>query len=287
MKRTSHHFILVTGLSGSGKTTVLKALEDLGFHCIDNLPLKLLAQSEVLQSLHHTYKKIAIGMDARDKLFLKKYPDLLATFRKKIPHFKILFLDAALNILQRRFSETRRPHPLGEHLNMAKAIEREQKILGNLKMLADYRLDTSELNIHTLRKSIRNLFKLTQEKAAFTVLFQSFGYKEGLPPDADLVFDLRFIKNPFFEKKLKSLTGLDPRVQKYVLKQKITQLFIKKILGFLGFLLKQYQLDQRTYLNVALGCTGGKHRSVTLAQELAAQFKKNGYRTIIHHRDID
>lgn len=277
-------YFLVTGLSGSGKSTALKALEDHGFYCIDNLPIRLFESS--LKSPHkkNSPQLLALGMDVRDPDFIDSHPQLITNLKKY--KFEIIFLNCNNKVIIQRFSESRRPHPYDPALPLQSAISEEREKLEKLMMRAHHLIDTSHLSVHDLKRKIKNILgeKLSERPLHITLI--SFGYKNGLPSEADLVFDVRFLKNPYFVSNLKKKTGLQTPVQKYVLEQKEAQIFLKKLQSFLKFLTQQYLKEGKFYLNLAIGCTGGQHRSVALVEELALQLKNEGKQIALLHRDL-
>lgn len=284
MSKKSAQNYLITGLSGSGKSVALKALEDLGFYCIDNLPMALLEKTLEQEHRKTTTKQLALGMDVRDPSFIESYEELIHTIKKH--KFKIIFLDCDNKIIIQRFSESRRPHPYDAKLPLLKAILEEREVLEKLMLRAQHIINTSKLSVHDLKAKIKSLVGKKIDLIPLNITLTSFGYKNGIPSEADLVFDVRFLKNPYFNKKLKDKTGLDKSVQTFVMEQKEAQDFFTKLSRFLNYLLKQYSKEGKTYLNIAIGCTGGHHRSVTLIETLAKNLKKTKYQISILHRDL-
>ncbi len=283
------HVVIVTGLSGSGKSTAIRVLEDLGFYCIDNLPVVLTPKFiELCQNSEEEIPRVALGIDLRERAFLGDYPSVLEDVRRAGHRVEILYLDAADDVLVRRFSETRRPHPLAEGSNVAAGIARERQGLAGLKGLADRIIDTSAFTVHQLRDELRRLLgDVMGGETAMRVLLLSFGYKYGLPTDTDIVLDVRFLPNPFFVEELRALDGTDPAVARYVLDRTETQEFLALTTAFLDFALPLYVREGKRYLTVGLGCTGGRHRSVALVLELERRLAGHGYPVRVQHRDAN
>ncbi len=266
---TTRSIVVITGMSGSGKSTAIRALEDAGYFCIDNLPAPLLLKVAEMGSLH---EKLAFGIDAREETFLKDAPRVLDEARRAGHQVAVLFLDSSDEVLTRRYSETRRRHPLsGASGSVADGLKRERGALGELREQAQHLIDTSSLTVHELRRQVMARFGAAEGQLAVTVM--SFGFKYGVPPNADLVFDVRFLPNPYFVPELKPLTGKSPAVAAHVLERPETQEFLSRVADLLAFLLPRYQKEGKSYLTVAIGCTGGKHRSVAVAQALVDTLK--------------
>lgn len=282
------HVVIVTGLSGSGKSTTIRVLEDLGFYCIDNLPVVLTPKFiELCQNSEEDIPRVALGIDLRERAFLGDYPSVLEDIRRAGHRVEILYLDAADEVLVRRFSETRRPHPFAEGANVAAGIERERQGLAGLKGLAERIIDTSAFTVHQLRDELRRLLAdAAAGEASMRVLLLSFGYKYGLPTDTDIVLDVRFLPNPFFVEELRALDGTDPAVARYVLERTETQEFLALTTALLDFALPLYLREGKRYLTVGLGCTGGRHRSVALVGELERRLAGHGYPVRVQHRDV-
>ncbi len=279
--------VVITGLSGSGKSTALKAFEDIGFFCIDNLPATLLPRFlELRDEISREVIKIALVMDLRGKDFLAKFPKIFQELKKKGYVIEVLYLEADEEVLLRRFSQTRRHHPLGDHRTLSGTIRLERKKMEPIKRLATYCLETSQLNVHQLREEILRLFSKVAQPAKMTVNLLSFGYKYGLPNEADIVMDVRFLPNPFFVTDLKELDGNQKAVIDYIMKWKETKIFLKDFYTLIAFLIPQYQKEGKSQLTIAVGCTGGKHRSVTIINALADFLKKQKLLINIRHRDI-
>lgn len=280
--------IIVTGLSGSGKSNALKVLEDLGFFCVDNLPPRFIHQFlNTCERWMPEVRRIGVTVDIRERAFLRDFPRCFYQLReRKKWTLEVLFLEASDEALVRRFSETRRPHPLAFSRPVMEGIREEKYQLQPIRSMAHRIIDTSTLSIHQLRRYLSQLYG---EKATSGLILQfvSFGYRFGLPFHADIVFDARFLPNPFFEEHLKARTGLDPEVRKYVMSSPLARKFIKRISSMLQFLLPNYIEETKHYLTVAIGCTGGRHRSVALVESLA-RYWENRYPVVeVEHRDID
>ncbi|HLL55039.1 MAG TPA: RNase adapter RapZ [Myxococcaceae bacterium] len=285
MTTPSRHVVVITGMSGGGKTTAIRALEDAGFFCIDNLPVLLLPKLTELAGGGHI-QKFAVVMDAREGVFLTELPRVLAEARRAGHQVEVLFLDASDESLIRRFSETRRRHPLAPEGSVAEGIRLEREALRDLRELADHVVDSSTLNVHDLKRMVQGRFSPDPTNApSLSVL--SFGYRYGVPPQADLVFDARFLPNPYFVPELKGLTGANAKVASYVLDRPETQEFLAKIEDLCRFLFPRYQKEGKAYLTVALGCTGGKHRSVALAHELHRRLSGEHPRIQLWDRDVE
>ncbi len=278
--------VILTGLSGSGKTTVLRAFEDMGFYCVDNLPVELIP---IFAELHAAgegdFARAALLVDAREGAQLAKLPALLKHLRRQYP-IALVFIDAGEDALLRRYSETRRPHPLGKDLSVRESLSHERKLMEPIRKLADAVIDTSKFNVHELRHFITERFR-NPEKRPMLVSLVSFGYRYGVPTDADLVFDVRFLPNPHFIPKLRKYTGQDPKVRQYIRSFPQTGEFLRRIESLLVYLIPHYIGEGKSYLTIAFGCTGGRHRSVMMAESVSAAFSKRGYSTKVVHRDID
>jgi RNase adapter protein RapZ len=281
-----HRIVVITGMSGSGKSTAIRALEDSGFFCIDNLPVLLLPKLTELAGLGNPGRRLALVIDAREGVFLREAPRMLDDVRRAGHQVEVLFLDSSNEAITRRFSETRRRHPLAPHETISEGIERERGALHDLREMADQVIDTSELNVHDLKKIIQERFSVEQSDApSITIL--SFGYRYGVPPQADLVFDVRFLPNPYFVPEMRGLTGKHPQVARFVLDRPEAQAFLDKVLDLCRFLIPRYHKEGKSYLTVALGCTGGKHRSVSIARELYQRLSRDDARVQLWDRDVD
>jgi RNase adapter protein RapZ len=280
--------VVVTGLSGSGKSTALHVLEDLGFYCIDNLPVALLPRFvELWENSREEVRRVALGIDVRERRFLRDFPRAFDELRERGVAIEILYLEASDEVLMRRFSESRRPHPAAEGGSVEGGIRREREALRGLREVADRIVDTSALTVHELRAALRDLIDRPEAPAALTVSLVSFGFKYGLPTDADIVLDCRFLPNPFFVEELRHKAGTDPAVAAYVLRRDEAQEFLARVLHLLTFALPGYQREGKSYLTIALGCTGGRHRSVVLVEELRRRLESAGHHVLARHRDAE
>ncbi len=281
-------FVIVTGMSGAGKSTVLKMLEDIGFFCVDNLPIPLVDKFMALAAEPAgEYDRVALGLDVRSIRDQQDIESLLDLVEQKNYNAKILFLDAQDDTLVRRYKETRRSHPLARGARVEEGIEKERLLLVSLRQSADYILDTSQLLTRELRQEIEKIFVGSKEYQNLFITVLSFGFKYGIPADADLVFDVRFLPNPYYDESLRQLTGNDELVQSYVMRGETAKEFEQRWFALLDFLLPHYVEEGKTQLVIAVGCTGGKHRSVTMANHLYAHLcKREDYGTRIEHRDI-
>jgi UPF0042 nucleotide-binding protein len=280
--------VVVTGLSGSGKSTAIKAFEDLDYFCVDNLPVVLLPEFLKLrekssEDLYH----IALGMDIRERSFLESYPGVFSELRERGTNLEILFLESADEALQRRFSQTRRKHPLVGVGTVLDRIRAERKRLKDLKEMASRVIDTSNLNVHELKRMISRLYTVYPEDDTLQVNVLSFGFKYGVPAEADIVMDVRFLPNPFFIKELRDLNGTQDPVIRFVMQQGHTQIFLDKFTELVNYLLPRYREEGKNYLTIAVGCTGGKHRSVVVSEQLKVQLAGLGYPVTAGHRDVE
>jgi RNase adapter protein RapZ len=277
--------VILTGLSGSGKASALKAFEDLGFYAVDNMPLELIPAFADLVRQSTEINRAALVVDVREGQRLDRFPAILRQVRKVLST-TVVFLDASDSSLLRRFSETRRPHPLGRTETVVRAIHAERKVLDSIRNLADINVDTSSYNVHELRAYILQKFERGGTDKNLMVSSISFGYKNGVPLEADLVFDVRFLPNPHFVPEFRHLTGRHPKVAKYIREFPQTAEFLERITQLLLFLLPHYIEEGKSYLTVAFGCTGGQHRSVMIAEEVRKRLAKEGYRVKAVHRDM-
>jgi len=275
--------VIITGLSGSGKTLALRALEDSGFFCVDNLPVALIDSFVSIISRNREIKKIGIGIDIREKEFLFGIQDVLNNLRNKY-RTEIIFLEAEEDILLRRFKETRRPHPLGGNIEEAIKIEKEH--LSLLRNVADRIVDTSSFTPHQLRQFVTSLYGAKKGKKAITVVLISFGFKFGIPQSIDLLFDVRFMPNPNFVPELKPLKGTDKRVSEYIFKKPETKTFMTKIKDLLDFIIPLFIKEGKSFLTIGVGCTGGNHRSPAIVEKLARHLKRHPVDLNIVHRDM-
>lgn len=281
--RGQAELVIITGMSGSGKASVLKAFEDLGYYCVDNLPVELIPRFAELAKSSSQIERTALVVDIREGRELDRLPAILKSV-KKIINTTVLFLEASDEALLRRFSETRRPHPLG-NLPVKAAIGDERKRLLPIRALADMVVETSKFNVHELRAHAIDRFRPETSDKNIYVSCVSFGYKQGVPEDADLVFDVRFLPNPHFVPALRPYTGRHPKVAKYIRSFPQTQEFLKRIGDLLIYLLPHYIHEGKSYLTIGIGCTGGRHRSVMIAEELKKDLAKAGYKVKVTHRD--
>jgi UPF0042 nucleotide-binding protein len=281
-------FIIITGLSGSGKGTFLRALEDRGFFCVDNLPVGLLSKfHELILKSQDEGAKAAMVIDIREGESLSEFPALYHDLKQNpsLP-MSLWFLEASDAVLVRRFSETRRPHPLDPHLPVLEAIALERELLAPIRDIADNVLDTSQFTIHELRQHAVRLFE-EREMQHLLVSLVSFGFKYGVPIDSDLVFDVRFLPNPNFVPELKAFTGADPKVAEYMNSHEATHKFLDHVHHFVDFLLPQYEKEGKAYVTISIGCTGGRHRSVFIAEAIAKHLENGKYRVKVSHRDAE
>ncbi len=281
------YLVIITGLSGSGKSYVQSTLEDLGFYCCDNLPIHLIEAFLEEVSAHQNAARVAIVADVRTHDFARVFPGFYRDrIQKLVPNVVLIFLEATDEVLARRFSETRRPHPLAHDLPIEEAIQAEREALTEVKSLANLVLDTSQFSVHELKAEVVRRFGLAQYTPSMLVTIISFGFKYSLPYNLDLLFDVRFLQNPHFVDALRPKTGLDPEVVDYLKRQPEYETFYAKLLDFVSYLLPGYQREMKSYLNVGIGCTGGKHRSVAIAQRLGNDLDAGGYSVEIVHRDF-
>jgi UPF0042 nucleotide-binding protein len=287
MKRP--HMIVVTGLSGSGRSAALKAFEDIGFYCVDNLPLVLLSSFVDFACKSEEAFRSAIGIDVRERGFLERFPALYEQLKAGSHDITIelLFLDASDQTIVRRFSETRRPHPLARGATpLIDGIREERAELAEVRKLADRIIETSDYTVHDLRQTIERLYSAADAGRPMVITLVTFGYKYGIPYDLDLLFDLRFLPNPHFDPLLRPLTGEDQRVREYIVASPDSEEFLARLQEFLEYLLPRYRSEGKSYLTIGFGCTGGRHRSVGVAQLMANRLRQSGYEVSIKHRDI-
>lgn len=280
--------VIITGLSGSGKSTAARALEDEGFFVVDNLPLALLPQFLTLaeQGVRFT-ADVAVVIDVRNRDFLAGLESTLQAVREAGYRLEIFFFDAADEILLRRYSETRRRHPLTQHEAVSEGIRRERRLLGGLRNLATQIIDSSRLTPHQLRAQVVQTARGGEALVPLAVHVQSFGFRYGIPPDSDLVIDVRFLPNPHFVPELQGQTGLDPAVSEYVVSRPLCREFLQHLQGLLHFLLPHYRQEGKSYLTISIGCTGGRHRSVAIVEALRPSLAGDGVVLQVLHRDID
>jgi UPF0042 nucleotide-binding protein len=282
------HFIVLTGLSGSGKSQAIRALEDLGYYCVDNLPVSLLPVMAELAEVQTEHDRVAVVMDIREPRFVSDFPRV---YRKLKTHkrltTRLIFLEAGHAELVRRFSETRRPHPLAPDRPVTEGLSEERTSLRQIRTLADKVIDTSKLNVHELRQQLRDLVSGHKQAAKLVLTILSFGFQNGPPAEADLMFDVRFLKNPHWVPTLRPLTGRDPAVAAYIRRQPVARTTIKKLSSMLHWMVPLYVQEGKTYLTIAVGCTGGKHRSVYVAEALKRELSDlKGVSPRVVHRDL-
>jgi UPF0042 nucleotide-binding protein len=285
IKRPKKELVIVTGISGAGKASALKNFEDLGYHAVDNLPLELLTEFAGLVGKSQEIERAAIVVDVREGQTLDRLPDILKQVKQVLPT-RVVFLDAQDSVLVRRYSETRRPHPLRRSETVERSIAEERQLLDPIRNVADTLIDTSNFNVHELRAHIQQRFGHEDQAKRLLVSCLSFGFKNGVPLDADLVFDVRFLPNPHFIPEFRKKTGKDPKVAAYVRQFPQTKEFLDKVTELMLYLLPHYVEEGKSYLTVAFGCTGGQHRSVMMAQEMTKKLRKQGYQVKSVHRDI-
>jgi RNase adapter protein RapZ len=281
----SRQLVILTGLSGSGKGSVLRTFEDLGFYCVDNLPVSFIPSFAQLSMDDGEITRAALLVDAREGEQLKKLPDVYRKLRRDYPA-TLVFIEASNEALARRFSETRRPHPMGADLSVAEGIRMERERMAPIREIADVVIDTTKFTVHELRRFIIDQFEKAGHRPLLVSLV-SFGYRYGLPADADLVFDVRFLPNPHFVAKLRPYSGKNPRVARYIRSFKQTGEFLRRIEGLLEYLIPHYIREGKSYLTIAFGCTAGRHRSVAMAEAVGKSLEKRGYMTKMEHRDLE
>ena len=277
--------VILTGMSGSGKLSALKAFEDLGYYSVDNLPLELIPRFADLVSQSPEIERAALVVDVREGMRLERFPAILKQVRKVLPT-RVVYLEASEDSLVRRFSETRRPHPMGRDETVVHGIRAERKRLDPVRNVADIVLDTTKFNVHELRAHVIAQFERAAGDRELIISVSSFGFKNGVPADADLVFDVRFLPNPHFVPEFRKLTGRHAKVAKYIRQFPQTLEFLDKVTEMLKFLLPHYIAEGKSYLTVAFGCTGGQHRSVFIAEEMKKRLEAEGYRVKTAHRDM-
>ena len=288
MKSGPESLVIVTGLSGSGKSYVERCFEDLGYFCVDNLPLSLVDPllDEIMDD-RVPRRKVCIVLDVRNPDFAARVPDTFRRIKERVPAATLIFLDASEDALIRRFSETRRPHPMAEGKSLLEALRRERETLSDVRSIADLLVDTSSLTVHELRSLIARTFRSGEETGGLVVSIASFGFKFGAPYDVDLLFDVRFLANPHFVPELKPKTGEDPAVAAYIERDPETAPFVSRLLEFVEYLLPRYEKENKSYLSIGIGCTGGRHRSVYVAERLATALREKKYPVRVRHRDAE
>ena len=280
--------VVITGMSGSGKNAAMRALEDNSFFCIDNLPVLLIPRFiDLCQGYREGIERVAFGIDLRGAQFIEGWREVLAETRRAGHRVEVVFLDASDELLLRRFNETRRPHPLQGNGSVQEGIERERAALTGMRDSADRVIDTTSLNVHDLKKVMEDSCVRALGKRQMSIFLMSFGYKYGIPAEADMVLDVRFLPNPFFVSGLEAKSGLAPEVRDFVLSRTETHAFVERMNALLDFTLPNYEREGKSNLTLAFGCTGGKHRSVVLAAEFARLLEGTPWRIQLRHRDID
>ncbi|MGB7226715.1 MAG: RNase adapter RapZ [Candidatus Acidiferrales bacterium] len=281
----NRQLVILTGLSGSGKGSVLRTFEDLGFYCVDNLPVSFIPSFAEQSMNSDEFQRAALLVDAREGEQLKKLPEVYRRLRREY-RTTLVFVEASDEALARRFSETRRPHPMGAEFSVAEGIRLERSQMAPIRQISDLVIDTTKFTVHELRKFIIDRFQKAGRKPLLVSLV-SFGYRFGLPADADLVFDVRFLPNPHFVPKLRPYSGKNARVARYIRSFRQTGDFLRRIDGLLKYLIPHYISEGKSYLTIAFGCTGGRHRSVMMAEAVAKALAKRGYTTKLEHRDLE
>ena len=285
-RKAFRQLVLITGLSGSGKASALNAFEDLGFYCIDNLPVDLIPRFAELCQRGGDIGRAAVVADIRGGEALSQLPSVYQHLAERHPKPNLVFMEASDEALIRRFEETRRPHPLGGDLPVREGIRLERELLKPMRQLADAVISTTRMNVHELREFIQARFGGLEKRRTMLISVVSFGFRFGVPTDSDLVFDVRFLPNPNYQPRLKNKTGRDRAVQRFVEPHAQSQEFVRRITELLFFLLPNYIREGKSYLTIAVGCTGGRHRSVALAERIARNLGEEGYKTRVSHRDI-
>jgi UPF0042 nucleotide-binding protein len=285
-KAQSGGLVVITGLSGSGKGTVLKCMEDLGCYAVDNLPVELIPKFAELVRGSTEIRRAALVVDIREGEALKKFPSVFARLRRMLPS-TLVFLEADDDTLVRRFSETRRPHPLGTAESVLASVRRERRQLAPIRALANHTVNTSKFNVHELRELFSEKFGGDKDQSRILVYVTSFGFRHGIPADSDLVFDVRFLPNPNYIPEFKKLSGRHPSVARYIRGFPQTVEFMERIAQLLAYLLPHYIREGKSYLTIAFGCTGGRHRSVMMAEEMRKRLARHGFRAKTTHRDLE
>lgn len=281
-------FVIVTGMSGAGKTSVLKFLEDINFFCVDNLPPALLPKfAELCYEQEGEIERVALGIDIRGGKLFNDLFEVLSSLQEKGYEYEILYLDASDEVLIKRYKETRRSHPLSRNGSIQEGIRKEREMLWDVKAKATYIIDTSQVLTRQLKEQINGIFVENKKHENLVITIQSFGFKYGIPTDSDLVFDVRFLPNPFYIQELKELTGNDQPVSSYVMNFEESQIFLQKLLDMVEFLIPLYIKEGKNNLVISIGCTGGKHRSVTLANALYAALGQEKHMLLLQHHDIE
>jgi UPF0042 nucleotide-binding protein len=281
-------FVVITGLSGAGKSYAIKCFEDMGFFCVDNLPTTLIPTfADLIARTEQTIRRVALGVDVREGEYLPHLLDAMQALKQRGHQVEMLFVEASDEALVRRFHETRRRHPLGGEGNVLEAIRNERKALAHMREIADRIVDTSALTVHQFKDLLVELYGHDRSRAALTTSLVSFGFKHGIPIDADLVFDVRFLPNPHFVDRLRPLDGRHSDVREFIMTHAESRELLSRLQDFLAFLLPAYQAEGKAYLTVAVGCTGGRHRSVAIVEELKRFLEQRGAAPSVVHRDLD
>jgi len=279
--------VIISGISGSGKSTTIHQFEDMGFFCVDNLPMTLIPKFlELCTQRGNEIERVALVVDIREKKFLKPYHEVLAVIQERGANCRVLFLDASDEVLVHRFHETRRRHPLSES-SVREGLSLEREILSDVKESADMVIDTSDFNVHDLRELLREHFTPSEKGVEMSISLVAFGFKYGIPTEADMVLDVRFLQNPYFVDRLRGRTGKDPDVIRYVLDRDETREYLDRLYGLVDFLVPRYIREGKSYLTLGIGCTGGRHRSVVISDVVKKHLEERGYRTSVRYRDID
>ncbi|HXI02449.1 MAG TPA: RNase adapter RapZ [Candidatus Saccharimonadales bacterium] len=280
-------YVIITGLSGAGKSFAANCFEDMGYYCIDNLPLRLIpVLSDLISRSTSKPTRVALVVDIREGSFLRDFPETIGQLRREGREVRIVFLDSSEEVLLRRFSETRRPHPLSRDGSVEEGIRREKEILRPILEQADRVIDTSRFNVHELRDYLFETFSESSRQDALFVSVISFGYKYGLPMESDMIFDVRFLPNPNFEPGLREKSGLDGEVEAWLVEKEDYQAYYSRVSSLLSFLMPRFVREGKAYVTVAFGCTGGRHRSVLIARKLGEELSGSGYHVRTVHRDL-
>lgn len=287
MKKKTFRLLIISGISGSGKSTTVHQFEDMGFFCVDNLPTELIPKFlELCAQSGNEIAKVALVLDVREKKFLKKYKEVLADIQKEGFEYQVIFLDASDDVLLRRFKETRRRHPLSE-ASVLDGLTQEREMLSDVKASADIVIDTSDYSIHNLREILRKHFETNLDDKQMSISLVAFGFKYGIASDSDMVLDVRFLPNPYFVDDLKDQTGKDPEVIRYVSERAETREYLNRLYDFIDYLLPLYVQEGKSYLTLGFGCTGGRHRSVVIADAARRHLEEKGYSTSVRYRDME
>jgi len=279
-------FVIVTGLSGSGKSEAMRGLEDMGFYCVDNLPPALITKfAELCYQPNSNIDKVALGIDIRGREFFETLHDSLNHLKIQDYKYEILFLDCSDDVLLKRYKMTRRNHPLSKNMQIPEGIKEERRIMEPLKSVASSIIDTTNMKPKDLKEEIEKIFSNGEENSKLTISMVSFGFKHGIPSDCDLVFDVRFLPNPYYIEELRPKTGDDKEVRDYVMNSKISEEFYEKLSDMIQFLVPQYIEEGKHHLVIGIGCTGGRHRSVTISNMIYDELNNKGYRVVKKHRD--